>query len=172
MSHDPIAVLRDLLEWAQQLGGWEAPVWDRARECVEQSEDDPAGTNKFGVVWSDENLELVHTGYVFVTKEQAIEAGRKGLEWFRRKWRQELPYVELGESLGTGVSWTADECEVPTGFYVDHGDNDDVAEWHEAEPAIARAPIRITHHKIRTYNYFGNFGGNLAIRLTHRRMTV
>lgn len=29
-SHDAMSVLRDLVAWAEQMGGWEAPCWNRA----------------------------------------------------------------------------------------------------------------------------------------------
>lgn len=34
MREDPVQLLGDLVEWEQQMGGWEAPVWDRARRYV------------------------------------------------------------------------------------------------------------------------------------------
>jgi hypothetical protein len=32
--NEPIEVLGELLEWAARLGGFDAPVWTDARECV------------------------------------------------------------------------------------------------------------------------------------------
>jgi hypothetical protein len=38
------ALLADLLDWAEMMGGWEAPVWERAKEmhdALPPKEDDP-----------------------------------------------------------------------------------------------------------------------------------
>lgn len=29
-----LEALRDLVEWAERTGGWEAPCWDRARDAI------------------------------------------------------------------------------------------------------------------------------------------
>ncbi len=36
-DNDLLAVLKDLLEWESQMGGWEADVWERARAIVEKA---------------------------------------------------------------------------------------------------------------------------------------
>ncbi len=33
-SPEMFAILEDLIDWAELMGGWEAQVWDRAREAV------------------------------------------------------------------------------------------------------------------------------------------
>ena len=87
--------------------------------------------DKYGVVWSNNETEIAQTGYQFDTPEQAEEIGRKGIEWFRKKWDQICPLESLSKFIGVKVDWTAEEHEVATGFYVDHGVDDNYLKWHE-----------------------------------------
>ena len=38
-SEDPLQLLRDLLTWEEERGGWEAPVWDRVRKFLGKGEE-------------------------------------------------------------------------------------------------------------------------------------
>lgn len=94
-------------------------------------EDDDSQPSKFGVVWSNSTVEIAQTGYEFDTKEQAEAVGLKGVEWFQRKLDRVVPFITIDVYVGTQVDWTADESEIPTGFYVDHGDDGIAPVWHE-----------------------------------------
>lgn len=34
VQDEAVAILTELLTWADQMGGWDAPVWERARALV------------------------------------------------------------------------------------------------------------------------------------------
>jgi hypothetical protein len=36
-NDDAVAVLKELVEWAGFMGGWESPVWDRAKSIAQQA---------------------------------------------------------------------------------------------------------------------------------------
>ena len=69
-----LGALKGLLEWAGQMGGWEAACWDRARAAVDKAEatleqkPEPTGCQKCGGVvgfdaWVDSNGEVVGGPY-------------------------------------------------------------------------------------------------------------
>ena len=35
--NDLLALLQKLLDWEEAMGGWEAPVWDEAREAINEA---------------------------------------------------------------------------------------------------------------------------------------
>lgn len=36
-SHDILRAARDVLEWAEYTGGWDAPCWERLRQAVRET---------------------------------------------------------------------------------------------------------------------------------------